>query len=147
MPVITNDDERKAFITPYSPADDVILAQWVKRLSTGETEPKSEGIARRIAHDFINRALLDLPQSKVALAWLAESLNEIFNRWFKCAVTLCGYTPAEARALAAGCFHRSEKTIDRYVQQRNASLDQRDWAAFFQGRGRPLPRPKRRKRT
>ena len=77
--MIKNDDERREFFRGVSVAPDTLLEQWTARLYAGETGPSAEGIARRIVHDFIMRVWLDKPQSKVALAWLAEVFEQIYD--------------------------------------------------------------------
>lgn len=127
------------------------------------------GAALALLNDFCFRVAFDEPQSRETLRWLAEALERMVehkdplqcfgllpranNRpadselatevtyWITCARKL-GHD--DAKALAAECFHKDVKTIERYLRETGewaASMnpDLEHWKRRFLNHGRPLP--------
>lgn len=152
------------------PLSDAELDRLTARLRSGGAQ--GDDPARRVLTDFILRQWLGKPHSAVTLEWLADAFDAILEGakpmdalglrsrpsqrpkartrveadvavWLRLAEDR-GYTSAEAVALAAGCFARDTKSIERY--RRNAApwnwsddLDPETWEQVFLAAGRPLP--------
>lgn len=77
--MIKTEADRRIFFEGIKFAPDHLLEQWTARLRAGEKNPTAEGLSRAIIRDFIVRALLDKPQSKITLRWLADCLDKILD--------------------------------------------------------------------
>ena len=77
--MIKNDDDLREFYRGVDSPSDRLLTEWTDRLNAGEEGTTAEGLSRAIILDFILRALLNRPQSKVTVTWLAGALQRILN--------------------------------------------------------------------
>jgi hypothetical protein len=123
--MIKNDDDLREFLRGTLCADDVLLEEWTRLLKAGAVGAGAEGISRRIVDDFIKRVLLDEPQSKLTLVWLAETLDQVFHD---------GVDPKEAFRLPKRSTHRPKGTA---VQK---AIDVARWVKLAMDRGHPEPR-------
>lgn len=165
--MIRNDDEKRGFLEGVQHPDDTLLEEWVSRIRSGERGPEIDGIARRIIHDFALREFLNVPQSRVTIAWLADALGEILKYadplhtlgvmprprsrpadpqrgWdVACWVSAAerrGYSRTEAIKLAAETFASDDSNIRKLLKKGPewmAPAD--DWEDYFALRNRTLP--------
>lgn len=180
--MVGSEDERRRFWGGISHVSDDQLSEWTELIRSGKRGPEVDGFATCAINDFWLRQSLGHEQSRFTMAWLAEVLDsatehrnpaQLFDAlglmpkpkrrpadpqravdvgwWIRCAEGR-GYSRAEALALAAECFHRDLKTIERY---RKAAADwasgmtasDETWERYFLGHKppRPLPPPRDRK--
>ena len=159
--------------------DDLLLG-WIARIQAGERGKSIDGLARAILRDFNRRQWLHEDQSAVTMEWLVDVLEGILDHqdplklmglmprkrsrppdprlaiqvafWLRATEEWLGYTPQEAIGLAADCFRKDAKTIERYRAAAadwasGMSADLNYWKEHFMARrpSRPLPQAKDKK--
>ena len=176
--MIETEDERRRFYEDVSHVSDNLLFEWTELIRSGNRGAEIDGYATCAINDFWLRQSLGDPQSRFTVGWLAEVLDratehrnpaQLFDElglmpkpkrrpadpqraidvgwWLKCASNR-GHSEAEAVALAAECFHRDVKTIERYRKQAAdwaggmTAVDE-TWERYFMGHRPPRPLPKR----
>ena len=176
--MIETEDERRRFYEHVAHTPESLLFEWTELIRAGQRGREIDGYATNAINDFWLRQSLGRPQSQAALSWLAEVLDratehrnpsQLFDElgllprpnrrpanpqhaidvgwWLKC-VSNRGYSEAEAVALAAECFHRDVKTIERYRKQAadwasGMTAADETWERYFMGHRPPRPLPKR----
>ena len=177
--MIKNKQEFRQFWDGVTHVPEHLLHEWTERIRSGERGKEVDGYATAVIHDFWLRQALEHEQSPATLAWLADVLDRATEHrnpkelmaelgllprprkrppdpqraidvawWLRSAERL-GYTAKEAVELAAECFHKDVKTIERYRAQAvedadGMTADAENWERYFIAAKppRPLPPPK-----
>jgi hypothetical protein len=163
-------DELSEYFRGRSVIPEESLAEWIRRLTAGESGPKAEALSVIIIRDFISRVSLDKPQSKITLEWLADALEKILDfedartamtlpkrgkhrpagvgilkaadvvRWI--ALTMeRGYSEKEAADLAVNCFNCDESYVRRMRVQASGWAQGMSRDADWEGRFRDKGKP------
>lgn len=167
--MIRDDKQRKSFLQGVRHPDETLMNEWTTRIRSGERGPEIDGIARRIIQDFGLRHFLNVPQSPIAIGWLADALHKIQEYedpldtlgllprpakrpadpqrgwdlacWIAVAETR-GYSRSEAVALAADVFFTDISNVRRLAKQRPEWMmnpEDDAWEDYFMLRERRLP--------
>ena len=177
--MIDDKEGKRRFFADVENVPDHLLQDWTARIQTGERNNEVHGLAQAVIHDFCLRQDLGHGQSEVTLRWLVDVLEGILDHrdpmevlgllprpksrppdpqraidvaWWLRTAELQGYLPQEAVALAADCFDRDAKTIERYRKQgagwtEGMNPDIGHWERYFLSSKppRPLPPPRDKK--
>jgi len=174
--MIESDDDRRRFYEGISFLPDSLISQWTGLLRTVGRTDETDGYATEIIRDFCLRNSLREPQSQVTLDWLADVLDSATEHrngavllqelglkprqrrrpaddqlathvgwWLACAERR-GFSPAGAVELAAECFHRDIKSIERYRRKAHAwgsglAASDETWERYFLNLNPPRPLP------
>lgn len=179
--MIEDEEGKRRFYEGVQHVPDHLLLDWTARIQSGEKGNEIHGFAVAIIHDFSLRLTLGHEQSPVTMRWLADVLEDVAEYrdpkrvlellglmprpkkrpadphravdvalWLRSAQQR-GYSASEAVHLAADCFCKDVKTIERY---RKAAGDwaegmnpEASWERYFMGAKppRPLPPPRDKK--